>query len=88
MNYTEEHQTTHTTLSKTVRVYAIVNKNTKKYVYGTNLRVIPHVQYTSSDEMLIFNDLPTAINAFNARQCGDEYEIVEFTTEEMDRWND
>ncbi len=71
-----------------ISVYAIVNKKTRKYVCGTNLRVTPHEQYTAYDEMLIFNDLPTAINAFNSRQCGDDYEIVEFTTDDTDLWED
>ena len=58
-------------------MYAIINKKTKEFVYGTDFRYHPHHQRTSKDEMLTFEYLDECEGAFEHRQCGKNYEIVE-----------
>lgn len=58
-------------------MYAIQNKRTKKFVYGTDYRMTPHRQFTSKDEMLTFEYLDSCEQEFEHRQCGKEYRIVE-----------
>lgn len=66
-------------------MYAIRNKKTKKWVYGTDY-CHPHPkksgrpswqQRTSFDRALIFGDLPNAMLELELRGCGRDYEVVE-----------
>lgn len=72
-------------------MYAIRNKKTKKWVYGTDFEeafyydnqptfyshaYISYSQRTSFDQALTFDTLSYAIAEFNHRGCGNDYEIV------------
>ena len=72
-------------------MYAIRNRKTKKWVYGTDFRMkhprikkreisgknFSHEQKTSFNKALIFGDLIEAQVEFEYRACGHDYEIVE-----------
>lgn len=72
-------------------MYAIRNRKTKKWVYGTDFRMkhprmkkreisgknFSHEQKTSFNKALIFGDLIEAQVEFEYRACGRDYEIVE-----------
>lgn len=57
-------------------MYAIRNKRTKKWVYGTDYRYSPRRQRTSFDRALTYEDFEHAKLAFVCRQCGKDYEVV------------
>ena len=57
-------------------MYAIRNRRTKKYVYGTDRRYFPRHQRTSAEKALIYETYSEAEHDFMARQCGKEYEII------------
>ena len=57
-------------------MYAIRNKRTKKWVYGTDYRYSPRRQRTSFDRALTYKDYDHAEIDFMCRQCGTNYEIV------------
>ncbi|MGF7436299.1 hypothetical protein [Lentilactobacillus senioris] len=65
--------------------YAIINKRTKKYVYGTDYSR-DHVnkdgkhtknQFTSFGSAIVYADLRGAEREFENRGCGQNYEIQE-----------
>lgn len=65
--------------------YAIINKRTKKYVYGTDYSR-DHVtkdgkhtknQFTSFGSAIVYADLRGAELGFENRGCGQDYEIQE-----------
>ena len=58
------------------RMYAIRNRKTKKWVYGTDYRYSPRRQRTSFDRALTYEDYDHAKLDFMSRQCGKDYEIV------------
>lgn len=62
-------------------MYAIINKKTKEFVYGTDYRYRPKRQRTSSEQALIFDDFESAGIDFKCRECGKDYEIVEVRLE-------
>jgi len=57
-------------------MWAIRNKRTKKWVYGTDYRYWPHHQRTSENKALTFEDEEDAQYEMKHRQCGKDYEIV------------
>jgi len=57
-------------------MYAIRNKKTKKWLYGTDRRYHPWHQRTSEDRALILPDFECAKLEFLSRRCSKEYEIV------------
>lgn len=57
-------------------MYAIRNKRTKKWVYGTDYRYSPRRQRTSFDRALTYENYDRAKLDFIGRQCGKDYEIV------------
>lgn len=57
-------------------MYAIRNRKTKKWVYGTDYRYSPRRQRTSFDRALTYEDYDHAKLAFVCRQCGKDYEVV------------
>ena len=57
-------------------MYAIRNRRTKKWVYGTDYRYSPRRQRTSFDRALTYEDFDDAKLDFMYRQCGKDYEIV------------
>jgi hypothetical protein len=58
-------------------MFAIINKRTLKFVYGTDYRYHPYHQRTSYDWMLTMPDIEKAEYEFRHRQCGKDYVIVE-----------
>lgn len=56
--------------------YAIRNRRTKKWVYGTDKRYYPPHQRTSFDECIVYYSYESAADDFCHRRCGKEYEIV------------
>lgn len=57
-------------------MYAIINKRTGKYLYGTDFRYFPAHQRTSYDRAALFEDLEMAEYHFKQRHCGKDYKIV------------
>jgi hypothetical protein len=57
-------------------MYAIRNKRTKRWLYGTDYRRCPPTQRTSHNEAITFEDWIDAEHQFRMRKCGKEYEIV------------
>lgn len=64
--------------------YAIRNKRTGKWVYGTDHRYHPWHQRTSDDKALLFEDYKLACLEFEARRCGKAYEIVPVRLEALE----
>lgn len=57
--------------------YAIQNKRTKKFVFGTDWRFSPPHQITESEVGMIFTEKFDAEITMSVRKCGKEYEVVE-----------
>lgn len=57
-------------------MWAIRNKRTKRFVFGTDYRYHPHHQRTSEEKALIFENEIEALYEYRHRGCGKEYEIV------------
>ena len=57
-------------------MWAIRNKRTRKWVYGTDRRYWPRHQRTSEDKALIFENKEDARYEMKHRQCGKDYEVV------------
>lgn len=57
-------------------MWAIRNKRTKRFVYGTDYRYWPFHQRTSDTKTLIFANETEARWEYRHRRCGKEYEIV------------
>lgn len=64
-------------------MWAIRNKRTKKWLYGTDFRHVPHTQRTSHEQVLTFEYLEEAEYQFKRRQCGKDYKIVAVRIEEV-----
>ena len=64
-------------------MYAIRNRRTKKWVYGTDYRYSPHRQRTSFDCALTYDDYEQAQLDYRHRQCGKDYEIISVIITEM-----
>lgn len=65
-------------------MYAIRNKRTKKWLYGTDYRYHPVRQRTSEDRAMIFEDFESAKAEYICRRCGKEYDIVPVVLEERE----
>ena len=57
-------------------MYAIRNKNTHKWLFGTDFTYHPHRQYTSSEKVLTWETESDARIEFIHRECGKSYEVV------------
>lgn len=57
-------------------MWAIRNKRTKRFVYGSDYRYHPVHQRTSDTKVLIFANEIEALWEYRHRRCGKEYEIV------------
>lgn len=57
-------------------MYAIRNKRTKKWLFGTDYRYSPSHQRTSENRAIVFEDYDHAKAEFRHRECGKAYEIV------------
>ena len=59
-------------------VYAIQNKRTKEFVYGTDYRYgKPAHQFTEPEVGLLFTSRFDAELTMEGRRCGKSYEVVE-----------
>ena len=67
-----------------VEMYAIRNRKTLKWVYGTDFGRFPHTQRTSEDNVMIFETLDQARTEFKRRMCGTSYEIVPVRVEVLE----
>lgn len=65
-------------------MYAIRNKRTKKWMFGTDYRRFPPCQRTSEDRAMIFETYEDAQNEFRWRKCGKTYEIVPIRLEALE----
>lgn len=65
-------------------MYAIRNRKTKKWVYGTDYRYHPVHQRTSFFRALTYEHYEDAFNDMKYRRCGDQYEIVPVILEEVE----
>lgn len=66
--------------------YAISNKRTGRWIYGTDYRYSPPHQRTSKDKALLFDDYKIANLAFEIRRCSKEYEIVPVKLVVIEEW--
>lgn len=57
-------------------MYAIRNRRTRLFVYGTDYRYHPPHQRTSNDKVLVYETEREAQFDFRHRGCGKDYEIV------------
>lgn len=65
-------------------MYAIRNRKTGKWMYGTDHRYWPPHQRTSDDKVMIFESYEEATNAFKWRHCSKAYEIVPVRIETLE----
>ena len=65
-------------------MYAIKNKKTGKWVYGTDFTTIPYRQRTAFDIALLFNEFQYAKVEFERRKCSKNYVIVKTELKEVD----
>ena len=61
--------------------YAIRNKQTGRWVYGTDYRYHPHRQVTSEDRFIVYPTLEDAKQDFVFRRCGKNYQICRLWAE-------
>lgn len=64
-------------------MYAIRNKRTRKWLYGTDYRFYPPKQRTSFDRAMIFESEEEATVSFRLRSCGKAYEIIPVRIESL-----
>jgi hypothetical protein len=66
-------------------MFAIQNRRTGKFLFGTDYRYNPPRQRTSFDEMRTYPDLSYAVADYNNRRCGEDYRIVVLKSVEVER---
>lgn len=64
-------------------MYAIRNKKTGKWLYGTDYRYYPFHQRTSYEKALTFEDKWDAEMTLKARRCNKNYEVVKVELKEQ-----
>lgn len=68
-------------------MYAIKNKITDQWLYGTDYRECPPIQRISDNQAMTFETLEDAERAFRIRKCDKyEYEIVEVKLLDIKEW--
>ena len=67
-------------------MFAIRNKRTKKWMYGTDYRYWPRHQRTSYEQALLFETYDEAEKETVYRECGKDYEIVPVKLEVIELW--
>ena len=65
-------------------MWAIRNKRTKKWLYGTDYRYYPRHQRTSEDRVLTWETEEQAVREMKWRGCGKDYEAVPVRLEELE----
>ena len=66
-------------------MWAIRNKRTRKWLYGTDFRRYPYTQRTSEDKAMTFDEYEDACFEFNRRMCGKSYEVVPVRLEALEQ---
>lgn len=68
-------------------MFAIQNKRTGGFIYGTDYRYHPPHQRTSKNQMLTYDELRWAEMDLKNRRCSKDYKIVEilFTVKEVEK---
>lgn len=61
--------------------YAIRNKQTGRWVYGTDYRYHPRRQMTSENRFIVYPTLEAAKQDFKFRHCGKAYQICKLWAE-------
>lgn len=74
------------TRQRTVGMYAIRNKGTKEWLYGTDYREYPYKQRTSQYKAITFEDKEEAEWEFKRRQCNNDYAIIEVELRAISDW--
>lgn len=64
-------------------MYAIRNKRTRKWMFGTDFRRYPYTQRTSFEQAMIFDSYENAAHEFKRRMCGKSYEIIPVRIEDL-----
>lgn len=64
-------------------MYAIKNKRTGKWIYGTDFRYSPYYQRTSKEQAMTWEDIEEVQWEFERRRCGKDYKIVNVRLEEI-----
>lgn len=57
-------------------MFAIVNKKTSEFIYGTDFNHNPHLQRTAKNQALLFAYGFQVEFEFQHRQCSEDYKIV------------
>ncbi len=65
-------------------MYAIRNKRTGKWLYGTDFRHYPYTQRTSFEQAMTWEMYEAAFSEFKSRMCGKDYEIIPVRIEEIE----
>lgn len=65
-------------------MYAIRNKRTRKWLYGTDFRHYPYTQITSFEQARTWDTYEEACSEFNHRMCGKCYEVVPVRIEALE----
>lgn len=58
-------------------MYAIINKATGEWVFGTDYNYSPPKQRLSREHAVLFSDKEQAFFSFKKRRCNKKYEVVE-----------
>jgi hypothetical protein len=58
-------------------MYAIINKTTGEWVFGTDYNYSPPKQRLSREQAVLFADEEQAFFSFKKRRCNEMYEVVE-----------
>lgn len=78
-------------------MYAIRNKRTGEWIYGTDFNYSPPMQRTSSEQVMTFDSAYRAEFEYSQRQCDEDYEIVKVELKAIEvinrighdnRWNE
>lgn len=65
-------------------MYAIINKRTGKYLFGTDFRFSPPHQRTSDERALTFENKEEAEIECRRRKCSAQYKIIKIKIEIME----
>ena len=65
-------------------MWAIRNKRTRKWLYGTDYRHYPPTQRTSDNKALILETVEEAEYEMRHRKCGLSYEVVPVRLEALE----
>lgn len=65
-------------------MYAIRNKKTGKWLYGTDWRYNPPHQRTSAERIQTWDTSEEAKSQFRWRRCGKKYEVVPVRVEAIE----